>query len=427
MKNKNIEINFSEKDKLLNNIFSRHRFGIKPGLDRTLELLKYCGDPHKKLKTIHIAGTNGKGSVNAMLTSILMESGYKTGSYTSPHLVDFNERITINGNRISDDDVLSIANLLMSKADEIGATFFEITTAMALYYFAENDIDIGVIETGMGGRFDSTNVLEPVVSIITNIGMDHQKFLGDTIEKIALEKAGIIKNDVPVVVSKAQNSVRYLFDLKSIDITYVEDSLKTAFHLNEELKPEGSISIQNKIYNDLLIDIPGIKQIENAALAISALEAADLNISLDIIRSGLNNIRKNVGFSARMEIIRKNPPLIIDVSHNIDSVRSLKESILLSKYKEEDWMILFGVMSDKDITDMLKELKYLSTEFVFTSPKVERASKYEQIQKIAHSLNIENKSIEKTEDAMKYVLMQNKPLIIAGSFYLIGEVIEFLK
>ena len=206
---------FQSKKEVLDKLFSLHRFGIKPGLERTLSLLKFIGNPHLKLKFVHVAGTNGKGSVCSTIFSILFEAGYKVGLYTSPHIFDFSERIRINDICITEDEIIDFSNLIIPFALELGATFFEVTTVMAFYFFEKNNVDIAVIETGMGGSYDSTNVIYPLLSIITKIDMDHQEFLGDTIEKIAGEKAGIIKANTPVIIGNNTYQVQNILNSKA--------------------------------------------------------------------------------------------------------------------------------------------------------------------------------------------------------------------
>ncbi len=193
---------YNKKEEILAHLFSLQRFGIKPGLERTQHLLNFLGNPQNSFPSVHIAGTNGKGSVCSMLASVFMEAGYKTALYTSPHLVRFNERIRVNIIEISDNDIIRLAEILMPEGEKIGATFFEITTAMAFRYFAEQKVNVAVIETGLGGRFDSTNVLKPLLSVITSLDIDHTEYLGKTIKDIAFEKAGIIKENTPVIVSR---------------------------------------------------------------------------------------------------------------------------------------------------------------------------------------------------------------------------------
>ncbi|MDX9791266.1 MAG: Mur ligase family protein, partial [Candidatus Kapabacteria bacterium] len=236
------------KENILKELFSKHRLGIKPGLERTLILSDSVGNPHDKFKSIHVAGTNGKGSVCSTLSSVFTEAGFKTGLYTSPHLIDFNERIKIDGNCINDEKIIEYYNRLKISGDKINATFFEITTVMAFMYFAESNVDIAVIETGMGGRFDSTNIILPILSIITKIDFDHSEFLGDSLEQISYEKAGIIKQDVPCVISK-NTRVVYNFIKKSSksDNLHFSEYFGDVEFIEEDIESSTWIYMNNKI------------------------------------------------------------------------------------------------------------------------------------------------------------------------------------
>jgi dihydrofolate synthase/folylpolyglutamate synthase len=419
-----------KKKLLLDKLFSLHRYGIKPGLERTEMLLESAGNPHRKIKTIHIAGTNGKGSVAALISSILTEAGYKTGLYTSPHIIDFNERIRIDGVIISDEDIIETSQIFLSKAEEINATFFEITTSIAFQYFFQNQTDIAIIETGMGGRFDSTNVINPLISIITNIGMDHKEFLGDTIEKIAFEKSGIIKKDVPVILGNIQEEILNIFYSKSDNIIKAKEYVQIEnIQFLRDLKHLLDLKIGNVKYEFIKSGLAGYAQIENLLTAVTAIHQITdkFNISEQDIRNGLKNIKKNTGISSRIDLKDRNMPLIIDVAHNTEALHNLVKTIENSEYNNLKWNIVFAAMSDKDIKEMLEMLKPLINELIITKPKIDRAADTKNISEIAKKQNIRYIIIENPIDAYKFAKTENKPTIIVGSFYLIGDIAGEIK
>jgi dihydrofolate synthase/folylpolyglutamate synthase len=433
MNKDNKNINNDNLDSILDKLFSLRRFGIKPGLERIRILLTKHGNPQNKFKSVHISGTNGKGSVSSMLASVLIEAGYNTGLYTSPHLVRFNERIQINGKMISDDDLKRLAAKYLQMVEDGDTTFFEITTAIAFYYFAENNVDIAVIETGMGGRYDATNVITPVLSVITAIAEDHSEYLGNSIEEIAGEKAGVIKKDIPVVVMNDEPEIKDVFVKKSNEvsaplisasdytlpkITKFTHSLNRVLELNIN---DESLTVHFKL--------PGQHQIENLRLVMAAADnlRKELEIRAPDIEAGVEYIRDNIFFRARMEFISKNPPVILDGAHNPASIKALKEAILNSKYKELKFNVLFATMSDKDIPAMLEELKSVAGRFVFTTPRNERAADGDYFNKIAKAANIEFTYYKDVIDAYIYANKLGEPLLICGSFYLAGEVLKYLE
>nr|MDA3844183.1 bifunctional folylpolyglutamate synthase/dihydrofolate synthase [Candidatus Kapabacteria bacterium] len=374
-------------DGILDKLFGMLRFGIKPGLDRTLALSEFCGSPHTKFPAIHVAGTNGKGSVCSMIASILSEAGYKTGLYTSPHILRFNERVKIDGQEISDEDIVALAEKLMPESEKIGGTFLEITTVLAFKYFADNNVDIAVVEAGMGGRFDSTNILSPLLSVITNVDMDHQEYLGDNIEAIAFEKAGIIKQDTPIIVARNTNEVvgvlKTQADEKSSDFRYIPDDCSGKIvRYTDKLEMIADVKTANRTYHNLSIGLPGKHQIDNALAAIAAAEQLSgifnltenkYTISEDIIRRGIKNVKKNCGLQSRIELIRENPPLIIDAAHNTAAVRALVETLQASDIKSDKINIVLGLMKDKDVSSMLRLIRPICGKLFVCSPDNPRA------------------------------------------------------
>ncbi len=430
-----MEYTQAQKDLILEELYSFHRFGIKPGLKRTQLLLDHFDNPHSKLKFIHIAGTNGKGSICSMLASILQSAAYKVGLYTSPHLIEFNERIRINGKKIIDEDMLPILEVLLPAAKELDCTFFEITTALAFIYFSKNDVDFAIIETGMGGRYDSTNVVYPLVSIISQIDLEHQEYLGDTLEKIAFEKAGIMKPAVPVVISDTHQELKDIFvnhaEEVGSPIFFTEDWYEiTDTRYYEDFSMKINVSDGFKKYEDLLLEKSGNHQKNNLKAVLSAIHylTKEYEIPDTAIYEGLSHIKLNTGLFGRVEIIRDLPMLILDVAHNPASIKVLTDTLGNSGYVCQFYTIVFGVMADKDIDTILRYLKPYTRKLIITHPKTERAGATEFIESIA--LKNDFNDIELVADVDKAVeraLDIGEQTIIVGSFYTAGEAIKYLK
>ncbi len=316
------------------------KVAFKKDLTNTINLLEFLNNPHLgNTKWIHVAGTNGKGSVSSIISSILIESGLNVGLYTSPHLVDFTERIRINGFPINRDSVIDFVQRISPVVKSIKPSFFEITVAMAFDFFHNSKVDIGIIEVGLGGRLDSTNVITPILSVITSIGMDHMDMLGDSIEKIAFEKAGIIKPNVPCLISR--------------DISQEAKNIihKRAYQLNSPIEESTHLS------SDLFKNCPlkGIYQRENLSTAINSINLLDINISQEHIKLGLRNVVQNSGIRGRWEIHRDSPLVILDTGHNIDGVSSNIHQ-LKSEYAKRSVHVIWGMVNDKDRKSILKLL-----------------------------------------------------------------------
>lgn len=425
MKNANIS-----KADVLKDLYSKQRFGIKPGLERTLLLSESVGDPHKNLRFIHVAGTNGKGSICSSIASILMESGYKTGLYTSPHLVDFNERIRVNNYLIADEELIDYYLKLKPISDELGATFFEITTVIAFMYFNEQNVDFAVIETGMGGKYDSTNIIKPILSIISKIDLDHKEYLGDTIELIAEQKAGIIKIGVPCIVS--ENSAEVIEVIKKYaDLTQI---IKSNDVVGCELINN---SIDNPIYKtDFLgkssfnfeFAIPGKFQYQNLQTVLCAIDLlkSEFNISNDSIQSGLKNIVKNTGLSARIQIINTKPIIILDASHNSNSILNLAGTLEYF-YPDKKWCMIFAIMKDKDNCDAIDLINNFAYKLILPKIKNDRAlSPNEITSKVNPRLLSYTYITDCTQHAVEMTNGESN-ILYFGSFFLIGEVIEILN
>lgn len=406
---------FLKKEELLNELYSYSKFGIKLGLENIEKMLFELGNVENKYKKIHIAGTNGKGSVATMLETILMESGYKVGKYTSPHLVDFNERITVNGQKISDEELIECF-LKVKKVIEklkIQPTFFEVTTAIMFLYFNEKNVDWGIIETGMGGKYDSTNTIVPEISIITNVTFDHTNYLGDNLRQIAKEKAGIIKADIPVIYYGNCKELIDEVEKKSKDtIDIGKYNYKTEVD-NENFATK--IYIDNEIYE---IPLYGEFQSKNFLLVYETLKK--IGISNKNIKKGL----KDVKWPGRFEVIEKNPYVILDGAHNVEAALELKKSIL-NRFKKEEILIITSILKDKDVNEVLDIFSEFASTAIFVSlENNDRGLSEEEIYNIGNGKFEKSLKINNINKAIEFAKenFDKKAIIIAGSLYLIGEV-----
>ncbi|MFA7326077.1 MAG: folylpolyglutamate synthase/dihydrofolate synthase family protein [Candidatus Kapaibacterium sp.] len=396
------------KANIIANLFSKHRMGIKPGLERTITLAEAMGNPQNSYDTIHVAGTNGKGSTCSVASSLLIESGLKVGLYTSPHIKDFNERIRVNGIAITDDELIEYAEKLLPIAEEMDATFFEITTVMAFMYFADEGVDVAVIETGMGGQFDSTNIINPKVCVITDIDMDHEEFLGDTIEKIAFEKAGIIKPNTPIITT---NEVKNVLSVISDKATKENAELvKSEVQLNDEVLK----TIRNKFISHSFI--------KNYAAALLACEVyLGHPITTAIQTSAITNIEKNSGYFARLQMISNDPVCILDISHSVAAAKNLVES-LQSMFKDKKWTIILALMNDKDYRGIIDELAVIAELMILTQVENERSMSAIDLSYYAESKGINSMIMIDPKMAKKFAFDSKLDCIITGSFYLAAEV-----
>lgn len=379
----------------------------KPDLGNIRQLCAFFDNPHEKLRLIHVAGTNGKGSVCSMLSSILTASGEKTGLFTSPHIHDFRERIRINGEMISEEEVVSFCDTLRASKLDFEPSFFEITCCMALVHFQKNACSIAVIETGLGGRLDATNIITPILSIITNISLEHTQFLGNDVASIALEKAGIIKKNVPVVIGKTDEHTRGVFQAKAktelAEITFCDELPLPDY---SELPLLGTYQQEN---------------LRTVLQAISILNTSGFKLSDDIIREGLKHIRKHTGIFGRMEIIGHDPLTILDVSHNVDGIqRSLSYIHALSKGK---LYLIYGSSADKDISSILP-LFPKDASLAFCAFSNERSLRVEQLENLAASIHPRPSIYRNIQEALEDVLKNasaNDTVFVFGSFFLISD------
>ena len=415
-------------NKILIELFQKVRNGIKPGLERTIELANYIENPQNNYKVIHIAGTNGKGTVSNMIASVLMESGYKVGLYNSPHLVNFNERIQINGKKITNSDIIKIYKKVRNKANDLNATFFEITTVMAFYYFAYKKVDIAVIETGMGGRYDSTNICSPILSIITSISYDHMQFLGNTLDEIAYEKAGIIKDNIPVVIQDNLNNVTNI-------LVNVAKSKKSKIYFSKDI--DLNIKKYSKqLYMELIwqeydainLKIPfiGTHYLDNLKTVLASLSilSKDLNlIDINAIKIGLKKSKKNFNLRGRLDFLDRNKNIILSGAHNEDSIDKDLNALCLCGFKLEDLDIYFTCMKDKNIPNIIQVLEKYIKNIIFVDLDNERAIKSKEFKSFINRSSIEIERIINIFD-INEDLKNNKKKLFIGSFYLIGDVIK---
>ncbi|MCK5029181.1 MAG: bifunctional folylpolyglutamate synthase/dihydrofolate synthase [Bacteroidales bacterium] len=404
----------------------------KADLKNTLELDQYFNHPHRKFKSIHIAGTNGKGSVSHMLASVLQESGYKVGLYTSPHLKDFRERIRINGEMVSENFVVDFVESHQAKFEEIKPSFFEMTVAMAFDYFAKEKIDIAVIETGMGGRLDSTNIVSPDLSVITNIGLDHTAFLGNSIPEVAIEKAGIIKKGVPVIIGEFQEETKSVFEdfasKKKSKIYYADQYYKSDYSmLTIDNKQLFNIKHKDNIeYGDLILDLTGFYQKKNLITAlrtIDLLNELEYKIEESQIYKGLANVVNNTGLKGRWQILSYNPTIVCDTGHNLEGMTLVLDQIKQTPF--EKLHIVFGVVDDKNIEKLLTILPK-DAEYYFTKADIPRALDQNILREKANKAGLKGKSFVKVKDALNNAKKNagvNDLIFIGGSTFVVAEVI----
>ena len=379
-------------------------FKYKVSLDPILKTCNYLNNPQNTFKSIHVAGTNGKGSSSHMLSSVLQESGLKVGLYTSPHLVDFRERIKLNGNLIDKDFVSDFVtkNIEFLKKNKI--SFFEMTVAMAFDYFAKSNVDIAVIETGLGGRLDSTNILDPLVSLITNIGLDHKEFLGNNLKDIAKEKAGIIKKGVPVVISEFQKETFPVFETKA-------QKIGTDIYLAENA---------NKFETDLLGDFQN-KNINGVVKVISLLE--QLNISYQNIEKGLLNIKRNTGLIGRFQILNDSPKVICDVGHNLEAFQEIIAN--LNSLRFNNLKLVLGFVKGKDFEKIIDILPK-NAQYFFCKPDIKRGLSLESLASYGSASKLKYSLHANVLDAYNSALLNSNDqdlIFIGGSNFTVSEIL----
>jgi dihydrofolate synthase/folylpolyglutamate synthase len=410
-----------EIDSALNKLFSLHQFNIKLGLDNITRFLKIIGNPQDKLKTFHIAGSNGKGSTAAFIASILQELKFDVGLYTSPHFVHFNERVKINSLEIPDDYISGFISAYEKEINDFQLTFFEVTTALAFQYFYDRQVDYAVIETGLGGRLDATNVLNPLGIIITSISKEHTQILGDTIEKIAFEKAGIIKKNSKVFTGILPDAAADVIKQKCEE-TGSELFLLNEYTLGKDKKLE--LYTEEVEIDDWKIPLKGYYQIYNAALAALAVTKTLDITKFHSVEHGLRNVIANTGIQGRYDYYKTGPDIIFDSAHNPESVSNFITEFSKDEKKYNRKALLFGVMRDKAVDEMLNLVKDHFDEIHICQAKYDRALPVEDLSEIAGRLNIKTIIERNPGDYLRNFegREQKDCLVVMGSMYLIGDI-----
>jgi len=403
----------------------------KANLDTTLALDAYFEHPHKKFKCIHVAGTNGKGSVSHTLASVLQSAGYKVGLYTSPHLRDFRERVKINGEMISEEAVVDFVALHKVKFEELAPSFFEMTVALAFDHFAKEEVDVAVIEVGLGGRLDSTNIIDPLLSIITNISFDHTSLLGNSIPVIAGEKAGIIKPGVPIVIGEKHEETEPVFIEKakaqSAPIAFAEDAFEL---VHTELKAnKRNISFKRVdskgeiILESDLLGVYQIKNIKTALLAIDQLNKIGFNLSEEIVKDGISKIVAQTSLLGRWQLLNETPRIICDTGHNVAGVKEILKQ--LNSLQFDNLHMVIGMVDDKDIDEVLSMLPK-SAKYYFTRASIPRALDQEILKEKASKFQLEGNTYQNVEDAL--LAAKNESVVedlvfVGGSTFVVAEVV----
>ncbi|HKC67113.1 MAG TPA: folylpolyglutamate synthase/dihydrofolate synthase family protein [Bacteroidia bacterium] len=412
----------------------------KADLNNTLAICKLLHNPQNKFKSIHIAGTNGKGSTSHMLAAVFQQAGYKTGLYTSPHLKDFRERIKINGKEIPKKYITEFVRKHKSDFEKIEPSFFEWTVGLAFNYFAEEKVDIAIIEVGLGGRLDSTNVITPLLSIITNISYDHVNLLGNTLPKIAKEKAGIIKPKIPVVISQTQSAVKKVFiekaKLNKSKICFADNIF---IHQQEKYLPKKSATKhlyknEKKIIS-IVSDLSGTYQQYNIAGVLTALDILkhDFKIKDNHIAKALSNVKKLTGLHGRWELLNKHPRVIADTGHNKDGILQVMECVnreFQSGMVKGKLHVVFGAVNDKDVAGVFKLLKtnkhFAVATYYFCKPDIPRGMELAILQKEAKQQSIKGKiylSVKEALQAAKKIAKANELVFVGGSTFTVAEVV----
>ncbi|MDI9365095.1 MAG: folylpolyglutamate synthase/dihydrofolate synthase family protein [Flavobacterium sp.] len=402
---------------------------FKKDLTNTIALCEALGNPHKKFKTIHIAGTNGKGSTSHMLAAVLQSAGYKTGLYTSPHLHDFRERIKVNGQMCEQAFVVDFTKRVTPLIDTIEPSFFEITVAMAFDYFAQQQVDIAVIEVGLGGRLDSTNIVTPVLSVITNIGYDHMNMLGNTLELIASEKAGIIKPNIPVVIGEYLPETKPIFIKKAkqenAPIVFAQEKRYVADFKNEHHQLTIDVAEHGSdMRHSYVLDLPGIYQTKNILTVIQAihlLRVQGWQLDETIVKKALHQVKKLTGFYGRWQLVHEHPSIVFDVAHNEDGIRQLTEQLELPTYQHLH--IVMGMVKDKDIAKVLKLMPKNAT-YYFSKAPMPRALEEATLHAMAAEFGLTGKHYSTVNNALQAAVNSSDKqdlIVVCGSVFIVAE------
>ena len=402
----------------------------KEGLSTTIALDNHLGNPHRKFRTIHIAGTNGKGSTSHTLAAILQESGYKVGLYTSPHLIDFRERMRVNGTPASKEYVTDFVERHRAFFEPLQPSFFELTTAMAFNYFAEQNVDVAIIEVGLGGRLDCTNIITPELCIITNISPDHTQFLGNTLQEIASEKAGIIKNGIPVVIGETTTETKEVFAQKAKEcnapIIFAEEEalLTTATPMDNGYR------YSSTVFGEFCGELGGDYQQKNTNTLLSAiniLRGKGFTITEESLRKGFTNVCKLTGLMGRWQKIQENPRVICDAGHNIGGIKYITEQ--LARVDCRELRIVFGMVNDKDITSVLKMMPK-NAEYYFTQASIKRAMPADDLKNMAERFGLMGNSHPNVKEALEAALSDSSDddfIFVGGSCFIVADLLVALK
>jgi dihydrofolate synthase/folylpolyglutamate synthase len=405
---------------------------IKKDITNTIKLCERLNNPQARFKTIHVAGTNGKGSVSHMLAAVLQQAGYKTGLYTSPHLRDFRERIRINGEMISEASVVEFVQTIQSTIEEIEPSFFEVTVAMAFQHFYKEQVDVAIIEVGLGGRLDSTNIISPLLSIITNIGYDHTDILGTTLPEIASEKAGIIKSNTPVVIGERHPETKAVFIKKAKDnsseICFAEDEWRVEV-IQDDLSDSLNLKVTQLSTSQVLqlkLDLKGTYQVKNVRTVLSAIEllkAEGFNLTAKHIEEGLSQVTSLTGLIGRWQTLGTNPLIICDTGHNEHGIREVIKNIASTNFKHLHMVI--GMVKDKDITKVLSLLP-VNARYYFCEPDINRAKPAEDLAKEAEAFDLKGNfytSVKEAFDAAKDEAEGDDMIFLGGSTFVVAEIV----
>ena len=403
----------------------------KPGLERIASFCQHIGNPQRNYYTIHVAGTNGKGSVSHMLASILREAGYRTGLFTSPHLTDFRERIRVDGEMIPKQKVVNFVNKHQEKMKELDLSFFEMTASMAFDYFDQCDVEVAVIETGLGGRLDATNLITPILSIVTNVGFDHTEFLGETIEKIAAEKAGIIKKSIPVIVGQHSEAYDKVFVERAKElnsrIIFAEDvwTLNGVEHFDNENQHFSLTRVRDGKGYELDVDLLGDYQRHNIVTVCAAAdylaESTPLTISRRAHREGLQVAAASTGLAGRWQVLSREPYTVCDTGHNVDGIRYVAEQ--LNNLECDRLFAVMGFAREKELSKILALLPK-KAHYIFTRANIERARDIEDIAAEATKLGLDFEIVPTVWEAVERARCLAQPsdaIFIGGSNYVIAE------
>ena len=403
----------------------------KEGLYNTKVLDEHFCHPHLSFKTIHVAGTNGKGSCSHTIASVLQEAGYKVGLYTSPHLVDFRERIRINGKPISEQYVIDFVEHERAFFEPLHPSFFELTTAMAFKFFADEKVDVAVIEVGLGGRLDCTNIITPDVSVITNISFDHVQFLGDTLAKIAGEKAGIIKPDIPVVIGETTPETKPVFTSKAEEqnapIVFAEEQDEV---MGECLLAKGGFDYQTKTFGLITAELGGLCQTKNTRTIIEALKqliGKGYRITQQNVADGFASVCKNTGLMGRWQKLADKPKVICDTGHNVGGIQYIVKQLELQEY--DNLRIVMGMVNDKDISTVLSMMPKHAV-YYFTQASVKRAMPCLDFKAKAAEYELEGDAYPTVKQAYEAALhdaSQNDLVFVGGSSFIVADLLSFVK